>query len=70
VGVQPERLIADQLKPNSDRPAVIGEPITLSDGLLQREAKSLVTEEAPDEHGRSNGYRWWAHKGSNLGPAD
>jgi hypothetical protein len=50
VGVRPERLIAYQSKPNSDRPALIGEPITLSDGL-QREAKSFVTE-ALNDHGR------------------
>jgi hypothetical protein len=48
VGVRPERLIADQSKPNSDRPALIGEPITLSDGLPQREAKSFATEALND----------------------
>jgi hypothetical protein len=42
--VQAERLIAAYIEPNSVRPAVINELITLLDGPQQREAQKLAAE--------------------------
>lgn len=49
--VQAKRLNAAYVEPNSNRPAVINELITLFDGPQQREAQTLAAEalgEAPD----------------------
>ena len=55
-----------RLKPNSDRRQSASQsPLRR---LLQREAKSFVTE-VRDEHDSLTDIDW-AHKGSNLGPAD
>lgn len=40
--IQAERLIAAYVEPNSDRPTVINELITLFDGPAQREAQRLA----------------------------
>ena len=51
--VQAERLIAAYIEPDSDRPAVINELITLFDGPQQREAQTFAAEamgEAWREH--------------------
>jgi hypothetical protein len=42
--VEAERLIAAYVEPNSDRPAVINELITLFDGPRQREAQMLAAD--------------------------
>ena len=49
--VQAERLIAAYIEPNSDRPAVINELITLFDGPQQREAERLALEALAEDQG-------------------
>src|ERR1700722_5750565 len=44
IRVEAERLIAAYVEPNSDRPAVINELITLFGGPRQREAQTLATD--------------------------
>jgi hypothetical protein len=55
--IEAERLIAAYVAPDSNRPAIINELITLFDGPAQRQAKRLAvealgeTKRAPQERG-------------------
>ena len=55
--VQPERLIAAYVAPESNRAAIINELITLFDGPQQREAEKLAVE-ALDEAGKRDGWHF------------
>ena len=52
--VQAERLIAAYVAPESDRPTIINELISLFDGPAQRHAQRLVAE--------ALGEGWWEHR--------
>jgi hypothetical protein len=51
--IQAERLIAAYVEPNSDRPTVINELITLFDGPAQREAQRLARVALGEDFGNN-----------------
>jgi hypothetical protein len=58
--VQAERLSATFVAPNSDRPAIINELITLFDGPARRQARKLAAEALAESQERSNIARLFA----------